>query len=66
MSKIQEQFGDFTEIFSADGYQFIQMRSFLENIEAKQHKTQDEIAVLEAFRITSRLCRAFLDRNPIV
>lgn len=62
---VHEQFRDFTEIFAADGFQFGQMRNFLEAIEKVEDKTNNEIAVLESFATVSRLCRYFLDRNGV-
>lgn len=59
-------FGDVTEIFAADGYQFLKMREFLETIEAKAVRTDNEMAMLNAFNSVARLCRYFLDRNPKV
>ena len=66
MKTVHEQFGDFTEIFAADGYQFLKMRQFLESIEKKpiEARTVNEQGILQSFTHVSNLCRFFLDQNP--
>ena len=62
---VHEQFRDFTELFAADGFQFGQMRSFLQAIEKVEDKTNNEIIILESFATVARLCRYFLDQNGV-
>lgn len=60
---IHEQFRYFTQLFSADGYQFLRMKSFLESLEKSEEKTENERNILEAFRIVSRTCEYFFKQN---
>lgn len=56
---IRQQFTEFTFLFTVEGYQFLRMRNFLEELEAKNRKTPKEIEFLEAFQKVSQLCEYF-------